>query len=248
MSQNSRGKGDKGSTSDVSFARNKLDGVLQTLMDKTGDSSEPSDDDDPLYEGDTYKDSNASTRASSKRSLGGKTPRKRKRKEEDNIRELNNGNSTYVMKLFDRNVDLAKFNESTALYPIARAWVYNDPYSGSNRTRFMPPAVDDEITPDEEQEEGKQNVYELPSPIAIKSEVGHKPQNIRIPTCPIPHVEKLETLTVDPSAPPTRAVLLANNMARWKQVRHSWKEASMANEVRYKDSLAVLKSLKVVYE
>ena len=27
------------------------------------------------------------------------------------------------MKLFDRSVDLAQFNENTPLYPIARAWM-----------------------------------------------------------------------------------------------------------------------------
>ena len=30
---------------------------------------------------------------------------------------------TYVMKLFDRSVDLAQFDEHTPLYPIARAWI-----------------------------------------------------------------------------------------------------------------------------
>lgn len=28
-----------------------------------------------------------------------------------------------MMKLFDRSVDLAQFNEKTPLYPIARAWM-----------------------------------------------------------------------------------------------------------------------------
>lgn len=34
---------------------------------------------------------------------------------------------TYVMKLFDRSVDLAKFEEDTPLYPICRAWMQNQP-------------------------------------------------------------------------------------------------------------------------
>jgi len=37
---------------------------------------------------------------------------------------------TYVMKLFDRSVDLAQFDEDAALYPICRAWLKNQP---SNR-------------------------------------------------------------------------------------------------------------------
>ncbi|KAJ8983971.1 hypothetical protein NQ317_008675 [Molorchus minor] len=34
---------------------------------------------------------------------------------------------TYVMKLFDRSVDLARFQEDTPLYPICRAWMQNQP-------------------------------------------------------------------------------------------------------------------------
>ena len=33
----------------------------------------------------------------------------------------------YVMKLFDRSVDLAPFTDETPLYPICRAWMENDP-------------------------------------------------------------------------------------------------------------------------
>lgn len=34
---------------------------------------------------------------------------------------------TYVMKLYDRSVDLARFEEDTPLYPICRAWMVNQP-------------------------------------------------------------------------------------------------------------------------
>lgn len=36
---------------------------------------------------------------------------------------------TFIMKLFDRSVDLAKYNENSALYPICRAWMLNQPRS-----------------------------------------------------------------------------------------------------------------------
>lgn len=32
------------------------------------------------------------------------------------------------MKLFDRSVDFAQFNEDTTLYALARAWMQNKPY------------------------------------------------------------------------------------------------------------------------
>ena len=35
---------------------------------------------------------------------------------------------SFVMKLFDRSVDFAQFNEDTPLYALARAWMQNKPY------------------------------------------------------------------------------------------------------------------------
>ncbi|WP_323174837.1 hypothetical protein, partial [Natrialba sp. PRR66] len=49
--------------------------------------------------------------------------RKRKRKENPPTPF----HHTYVMKLFDRSVDLAQFEEETPLYPICRAWMKNQP-------------------------------------------------------------------------------------------------------------------------
>ena len=34
---------------------------------------------------------------------------------------------SFVIKLFDRSVDLTKFNEDMSLYPICRAWMNNYP-------------------------------------------------------------------------------------------------------------------------
>lgn len=36
---------------------------------------------------------------------------------------------SFIMKLFDRSVDLAKYGEKSALYPICRAWMLNQPRS-----------------------------------------------------------------------------------------------------------------------
>lgn len=36
---------------------------------------------------------------------------------------------SFIMKLFDRSVDLAKYSENSALYPICRAWMLNQPRS-----------------------------------------------------------------------------------------------------------------------
>ena len=39
---------------------------------------------------------------------------------------------TYMVKLFERSVDLAQFPEDTPLYPVCRAWMQNDPQIPSN--------------------------------------------------------------------------------------------------------------------
>ena len=36
---------------------------------------------------------------------------------------------SYVMKLFDRSVDFAKYNEETPLYVLARSWMQNKPHT-----------------------------------------------------------------------------------------------------------------------
>jgi len=68
---------------------------------------------------------------------------------------------------------------------------------------------------------------------------------LRIPTRDAPEKQNF-TLASLPQQ--HTEVLMINHMARWKQVRQSWKEAALINETRYKDSLSIIKSLKVVYE
>lgn len=44
---------------------------------------------------------------------------------------------TYVMKLFDRSVDLARFQEDTPLYPICRAWMANQPRNPQTIIKYV---------------------------------------------------------------------------------------------------------------
>lgn len=39
--------------------------------------------------------------------------------------------TAFVMKLFDRSVDLTQFTPDTPLYPICRAWFQNNPKNGN---------------------------------------------------------------------------------------------------------------------
>jgi len=38
-------------------------------------------------------------------------------------------NIRYVIKVFDRRVNLAKFNDSTSLYKMLREWIRNKPFT-----------------------------------------------------------------------------------------------------------------------
>lgn len=46
--------------------------------------------------------------------------------------------ASYIMKLFDRSVNLAKFTEETPLYPLCRAWMSNQPRQLAIKTGKSP--------------------------------------------------------------------------------------------------------------
>lgn len=60
--------------------------------------------------------------------------RKRRRREAINDAAFHH---TYVMKLFDRSVDLAQFREDTPLYPICRAWMANQPRNTNLTPKYV---------------------------------------------------------------------------------------------------------------
>lgn len=56
---------------------------------------------------------------------------------------------SYIIKLFDRSVDLAQFNTSTPLYPICRAWMRNNPSVREPAASPSPPhsMAEEEVRP-----------------------------------------------------------------------------------------------------
>ena len=64
-----------------------------------------------------------------------RTQRKRRRREAVNDAAFHH---TYVMKLFDRSVDLAQFKEDTPLYPVCRAWMANQPRNTNLVPKYVP--------------------------------------------------------------------------------------------------------------
>lgn len=94
------------SATEVVAARGRLKGALQDIANITEDESEID---------------------SSKPSRG--RPPKRVKKETTPPPQQPKVQHSFIMKLFDRCVDLAKYSEHTPLYPICRAWMMNQPKS-----------------------------------------------------------------------------------------------------------------------
>ena len=67
--------------------------------------------------------------------------------------------STCMLKLFDRSVDLAQFNDNTPLYSLCRAWVKNP---ATNETKELDDENQDEETQAEQMNVDEELIYELP--------------------------------------------------------------------------------------
>nr|XP_020024201.1 protein lin-37 homolog isoform X3 [Castor canadensis] len=169
--------------------------------------------------------------------------RKKRREMDDGLAEGGPQRSnTYVIKLFDRSVDLAQFSENTPLYPICRAWMRNSP---SMRERERSPGSP--LPPLPEDEEGSevtnsksQDVYKLPPPTAPGPPGDACRSRIPSPLQP----ETRGTQEDEPSEPePSLSTLIFRNMQRWKRIRQRWKEASHRNQLRYSESMKILREM-----
>lgn len=162
---------------------------------------------------------------------------------EDGLPESNpHKQNTYVIKLFDRSVDLAQFSPSSPLYPICRAWMRNNPTAPEQPASPGPPETlgEEEIT---DMLNGKaQSVYRLPPPTSCPLSQSGEPLNLRIPPTDKPTVSKL---TMD-QVPDLGSI--CDHMERWKKIRQKWKESSNRNQLRYSESIKILKEMKEMYD
>uniref|UniRef100_A0A3Q2PD03 Lin-37 DREAM MuvB core complex component n=1 Tax=Fundulus heteroclitus TaxID=8078 RepID=A0A3Q2PD03_FUNHE len=212
--------------SDSTGARGRLDAVLKGLVEKSENERDLSP-------------SSAGKRPSARFPQH----RRKKRKEMDEgIPETNqHKQNAYIIKLFDRSVDLAQFNTSTPLYPICRAWMRNNP---SHREPVASPSSPQSITEEEvpDMMNGKgQNVYRLPPPSACAVSSSGEPINLRIPQTEKVTISKLTDV-------PVSGALISDHMERWKKIRQKWKECSNKNQLRYSESIKVLKEMKELYD
>ncbi|XP_074646459.1 protein lin-37 homolog [Tubulanus polymorphus] len=217
---------------EVSSARSKLDGVLQTLVDKKDDSQGSEDETES-----GIIDVGVSSPVGSPRKQTSRTPRKRRRRADDNASmEAGQYHHTYVLKLFDRSVDLAQFEENTPLYPICRAWMRNQPLNRNLGSRPRSLSPQPPIEEDDEDPDKLKNIYKMPDQIPRKK----SGSDLRIPT-PVP--QSKDELNIYETNVPAPEQLLLNHMSRWKSVRLSWKKAAKRNEAQFKDSYKILKEM-----
>uniref|UniRef100_A0A1A7XLR8 Lin-37 homolog n=1 Tax=Iconisemion striatum TaxID=60296 RepID=A0A1A7XLR8_9TELE len=224
-------------------ARSKLDAVLKGLVEKSENEREPNEGDPGKLSGDSLHKDLSPSSAGKRPSTRFHQHRRKKRKEMDEgIPETNqHKQNAYVIKLFDRSVDLAQFNTSTPLYPICRAWMRNNP---SVREPTASPSsphsmLEEEVT---DMMNGKgQNVYRLPPPAPSPVSPSGEPINLRIQQIEKPVVTKLSDVPVSES-------LISDHLERWKMIRQKRKECSSKNQLRYSESIKILKEMKDLYD
>lgn len=236
---------------DVTNARDRLKGALQELMDQSDDSSLSSHDD--TSQSDVFNQQVVIKKPLSVKSEPVVVPsqqairnlrpqRKRRRREAINDAAFHH---TYVMKLFDRSVDLAQFREDTPLYPICRAWMANQPRNTNLtpklRTPTPPPPEDAPSGAEgaDSDSEIVRDTYKMPPPVPLPRDSKKK---LRVPS-PVPRSKDEHSTNQDAKPNLSREALLHSHLIHWAAVRKTWHAASHINEARYNESGQILKAI-----
>ncbi|KAL0133333.1 hypothetical protein PUN28_000822 [Cardiocondyla obscurior] len=215
--------------SDVLVARDRLKGALRELLQHSDTSSVDSDESPPEYKHSTRK---------MPKSVNLQQSRKVRRR-----RPLQTDSAfhhTYVMKLFDRSVDLAQFQEDTPLYPICRAWMANQPRNPHlvPKVRSPSPEIISEVSMADNivGTDGEiSDVHYLPPPLPREEAI---PKN-RVPS---PVVGDKDDLNLDYEGQTlkTQEQLMKDHIKRWNAIRKKWHQQAHKNEQRYAQSASVL--------
>ncbi|KAG4070091.1 hypothetical protein HA402_013334 [Bradysia odoriphaga] len=150
---------------------------------------------------------------------------------------------SYIMKLFDRSVDLAKYNQTSPLYPICRAWMQNQPRSSkviskskksssAKKRVAMPNIIDDlksgDVTDIQAMPAGndRPKIQRIPSPLPFQKESSR--DNINLDYDLDDPVISLDDL-------------IADLKFKGRQVRRKWQShAKIYHEDRYPMSCKLL--------
>ncbi|KAL3204512.1 hypothetical protein MRX96_011518 [Rhipicephalus microplus] len=164
--------------SELEQARAKLDGILQSLMEKTRRKSSSSQSEDESKALDS-----ANKDASPKKIQ--KTQRKRRRKDDSALQNSN----TYITKIYGCSVDLAQFDENSPLYSMCRSWIQNKPLQNLERNHSGE---------DTGQEGGTSCMHFIHFVLALLVENG------RVPTASLQQNDRIELCTCPAPVPPSR--------------------------------------------
>ncbi|XP_068097964.1 protein lin-37 homolog [Hyperolius riggenbachi] len=224
---------------EAASARNRLEAILQGLLERSEADREQLEEDGGKTSADPLSKDLSPSAAGKRPSARLSHHRRKKRKEEDGINDPGLPKSnTFVIRLFDRSVDLAQFSEETPLYPVCRAWLRNAPGAKVPERPATP-------TPSEEGDVvngSSQNIYQLPPPLPGHVTEKGVPINLRVPP-PLPMEEDPLNINTPSEQVPSMTTLICRNMERWKKVRQRWKDASYQNQQRYSQSMKILKEM-----
>lgn len=144
------------------------------------------------------------------------------------------------MKLFDRSVDLARFEEDTPLYPICRAWMANQPRGGPGIVPGVTIKRRSSLSPDRFHSvwngERVREIFALPPPTAAPV--------CRVPLYPEPQdvVERID-LDYERNPPVPRQQLIKDHLERWTAVKRKWIQQANKNEDRFQPSFEILQTI-----
>ncbi|CAG4982670.1 unnamed protein product [Colias eurytheme] len=193
---------------EVNTARGRLKGALMGMMEPQAEESDNSSD---------------------------FTPAKREKKvsshdSTSDEEDPNNGltRQSYVLKLFDRSVELSQFSEDSPLYPICRAWIVNQPRADYKK-----------FANKDDKEDKVTDGVELPGP--------EGPVVSRIPELlPEQLAANKDNINLNyREPPPSREQLLAWHAGRWAGVRRAWLEQAQRVHRRYDAAQNVLYKINV---
>lgn len=218
--------------SDVLVARDRLKGALRELLQHsdTGSSAESSEEN-------SAQDYKHQMKKMTK-SMGFQQPRKMKRRRQ--VPADTQFHHTYVMKLFDRSVDLAQFQEDTPLYPICRAWMANQPRNPNlvPKVRSPSPEIVNEVTLGSTLLDANgevRDVHYLPPPLPCMEAI---PRN-RVPS-PVSIDKEDLNLDYDCQSLKSRETLMREHRAHWNVVKKKWHQQAYKNEQRFAQSANIL--------
>ncbi|VEL09567.1 unnamed protein product [Protopolystoma xenopodis] len=214
---------------DISYARDKLDQLLQTLKDNPNRAKESS----------RYKDEILGRRESQEKekfrpSFFKTSPNDSKRRKRRAGSDEEEGYKGSLLEIFERSVDFSQFTENAPLYPMARAWIRNLNQGDASSWNDIPNADDDL----ENTEQLPECHYALPKPMD-----GLTDNEVRVPP-PLPSIGQPFVINVeDPPKEMSPEGLLEQHISRWREIRRKWKSACRYNEERYMDAYLILKEM-----